>query len=168
MKVRFCGRGGQGIIMLGIVFGKAASRRFHVLQNQVYGAEARLGTCKSEVIVSEEPIYELEVKDVDFVVAMSRQAYDKYSSDARHAIVDETLDISGKKTTVVPAKRLSNEIFGRPLFANMIMLGYLVAKEGMISKEDVLGALAETFSGERLEKNIKAFEVGMKLYSAKS
>jgi 2-oxoglutarate ferredoxin oxidoreductase subunit gamma len=164
MKVRFCGRGGQGIISLGIIFGKAASRGFHVLQNQAYGAEARLGSCKSEVIVSEEPIFELEVADVDVVVAMSREAYHKYSSDAQRVLVDETVGVSGKNITVIPATRKSNEIFGKPLFANMVMMGYLAAMTGVISRDDLEFALKETFSGERLEQNMKAAEVGMELF----
>ena len=71
MRVRFCGFGGQGIVLAGYITGNAAvSDGKNAIQNQSYGSESRGGHCKSDVIVQEGHIYELELDEIDVLVGL--------------------------------------------------------------------------------------------------
>ncbi len=62
MNIRFCGFGGQGIVLSGYILGSAAiEENLNTLQTQSYGSESRGGACKSDVIISKEEIYEIEI-----------------------------------------------------------------------------------------------------------
>ena len=79
MNIRFSGFGGQGIVLSGYIYGVAAVLdRKKALQTQSYGSESRGGGCRSDVIISDEDIYELAPPRVDVLVALSQAAYDAY------------------------------------------------------------------------------------------
>ena len=79
-EVRIGGFGGQGVIMTGIVIGKAASLfdGKNAVQTQSYGPEARGGASKTEVVISDEPIDYPKVQAPDIFIAMSQTALMKY------------------------------------------------------------------------------------------
>ena len=57
IEFRFSGSGGQGIISAGIILAAAAVHDGkYAIQSQSYGPEARGGSSKAEVVISEEPI----------------------------------------------------------------------------------------------------------------
>lgn len=95
VNIRFSGFGGQGIILSGVIYGQAAVLEGkNAIQTQSYGSESRGGACKSDVTISDEEIYELESPQVDVLVAMSQQAYQKYLSTLRDGgilIIDKDL-----------------------------------------------------------------------------
>ena len=84
-EVRICGFGGQGVILSGFIFGKAASvfMDYNAVQSQSYGPEARGGAARSEVIISDEKIGYPRPTSVDFFIAMSQEAFDTYRDDIR-------------------------------------------------------------------------------------
>ena len=57
-EVRIAGFGGQGVITMGSILAVAAGifEDLEVAQTQSYGPEARGGACRSEVVISDEPI----------------------------------------------------------------------------------------------------------------
>ena len=57
-EIRLSGSGGQGLILMGIILAEAIGiyDGKYVAQTQSYGPEARGGSSKSEVIVSDEEI----------------------------------------------------------------------------------------------------------------
>ena len=57
-EIRICGFGGQGIILAGIIIGKAASLfdENEAVQTQSYGPEARGGASKCEVVIDNKLI----------------------------------------------------------------------------------------------------------------
>lgn len=95
MNIRFSGFGGQGIILSGLIYGEAAVLDGkNAIQTQSYGSESRGGACKSDVVISDEEIYELESPQVDVLVAMSQQAFGKYIpnvTDGGVLIIDQDL-----------------------------------------------------------------------------
>ena len=99
-EVRMAGFGGQGVIKAAILLTEAAGiyQGLHVAQTQSYGPEARGGACRSEVVVSDEPIDYIKAVNLDYFLVMSQPAFDKYSPDLdpSHSVVlaDSTL---GKK-----------------------------------------------------------------------
>ena len=75
-NIRFCGFGGQGIVLSAIIFGTTAVTKagLNAVQMQSYGSEARGGECQAEVIVSEEIIESPLADSMDVLVAMSQSA----------------------------------------------------------------------------------------------
>ena len=80
INIRFCGFGGQGIVLSAIIFGTTAVTKadLNAVQMQSYGSEARGGECQAEVIVSTDPIESPLADAMDMVVAMSQPALDKF------------------------------------------------------------------------------------------
>ena len=72
-EIRIAGFGGQGVILAGIVLGKAASLYdgLYAVQTQSYGPEARGGASRAEVVISDEEIDYPKVQSPDILVAMS-------------------------------------------------------------------------------------------------
>ncbi|HIE28418.1 TPA: 2-oxoacid:ferredoxin oxidoreductase subunit gamma, partial [Candidatus Poribacteria bacterium] len=96
IEIRIAGLGGQGVVLAGVLLGTAAAvyDKKHVVQTQSYGAEARGGAARSEVIISDSPIIYPKVLRPDLFVAMSQTALDKYIVDLKNngkLFIDEEL-----------------------------------------------------------------------------
>jgi 2-oxoglutarate ferredoxin oxidoreductase subunit gamma len=167
-EIRVCGFGGQGIILAGMVLGKAASvyDGYHAVQTQSYGPEARGGASRSEVIISDEPIGFPGVMEADILVALSQPAFDKYTGDLKEdavIIVDPSLVIdTGRFTTVGIEFTALAEDLGRKIVANIIMLGSLVKLTGVVSEEAIQQAVFDSVPPRTIELNRKALETGYK------
>jgi len=78
--IRLSGSGGQGIILMGIILAEAIGihdGRF-VAQTQSYGPEARGGSSKAEVVVSDSEIDYPKALQLDLLVAMNQKSCDDY------------------------------------------------------------------------------------------
>ena len=84
-EVRIAGFGGQGVIMAGVIIGKAASLfdNKNAVQTQSYGPEARGGASRTEVVIDDDEIDYPKVTSPDILVAMSHEALIKYMGDLK-------------------------------------------------------------------------------------
>ena len=174
LEMRLSGSGGQGLILAGIILAEAAILdKKNAVQSQSYGPEARGGSSKSEVLISDEVIHYPKVVKPDLLLAMTQEALDKYSYDLPNdaiLVIDTTFvkDISEKFTNVykLPVTEQAKEVLGRTLFANIIAIGAIVALTKAVSKESALKAvLARVPKGTEV-KNEQAFELGMSFVKA--
>ena len=81
-EIRIAGFGGQGVILAGMVIGKAAAihdGKFATL-TQSFGPEARGSACSAQLIVSDEPILYPYITEPDILVAMSQEAHARFGS----------------------------------------------------------------------------------------
>ncbi|MFQ6066123.1 MAG: 2-oxoacid:acceptor oxidoreductase family protein [bacterium] len=169
-KIRIAGSGGQGVVLSGVILGRAAVLydRKRATQTQSYGAEARGGAARSEVIISDESIDCPQVINPDILVAMSQRALDKYIKDLRpHGIliVDSELvkDFPQNRSFYVyrvPASQIASQEFGRTIVANMIMLGFLVGLTGVVSREALGKSVRDSVPQETKDLNLRALEKG--------
>lgn len=177
-EIRICGFGGQGIILAGIILGKAASLfdGNEAVQTQSYGPEARGGASKCEVVIDNKLIEYPKVQNPDVLVAMSEEALLKYIGDLRDEgtlIVDtSTTDIDGVmefveehniKVYEAPATKTAMEDIGLKIVANIVMVGAIIKITGVISKEAAIKAIEDSVPKGTEEKNIAAFEAGYAL-----
>ena len=83
--IRFCGFGGQGIILSSVILGEAAVTRegLYATQSQAYGSEARGGQCQAEVILSDEPIMTPVSEKYDVVIAMFQAAWESHRHELK-------------------------------------------------------------------------------------
>ena len=79
-EIRIAGFGGQGVILAGMVIGRAATiyDNKHVTLTQSFGPEARGSACSVQLIVSPEPILYPYLTTPDILVAMSQEACTRF------------------------------------------------------------------------------------------
>ncbi|MCX6004933.1 MAG: 2-oxoacid:acceptor oxidoreductase family protein [Chloroflexi bacterium] len=168
MEIRIAGFGGQGVVLLGNIMGKAASiynKRFAAL-TQSYGPESRGGSCRAELIISESPIEYPYIIDPGIQVILSQEAYIEFGGKASKdtlLIVDSGLvkvdNSPAAQLLSIPASRMAQEM-GRPVVANIIMLGFLAAHSNIISREALERSIKDFIPAGTESFNMKAFEMG--------
>lgn len=167
-EIRIAGFGGQGIVLSGSIVGKAASiyeNGFAVL-TQSYGPESRGGSCRAEVIASDVPIGYPYVVSPQVQIILSQEAYNEYGQNAPPGtlvIVDSDLinvdPSQNPKPLSIPASRMAQEL-GRPVVANIVMLGFLAAKSDIVSFEALRKSVLDSIPAGTESFNMKAFELG--------
>jgi 2-oxoglutarate ferredoxin oxidoreductase subunit gamma len=168
---RFSGTGGQGLITAGIILAEAAILDGkETIQSQSYGPEARGGSSKAEVIISDDKIYFGRVTCPDVLLAMSQEAADKYSSDCGSGsiVVTDTLfvqDVPGtcKERIDLPITHTAVGTCGKSLFANIVALGAIVALTHCVSEEAIEKAVLNRVPKGTEEANKKALQAGKNL-----
>ena len=168
-EIRIAGMGGQGIIMAGVMIGRAASifGGKNVTLTQSYGPESRGGACKAEVIVSDEPIDYPKVRQANLVAVMSQEAYRKNISDSNSGaivVIDPDMvqeDPSSHITRIfhVPASSIAERL-GKRIAANMVMVGAIVALTEMVEIEAVEKAITRYTPRGTEKLNLEAFRSG--------
>jgi 2-oxoglutarate ferredoxin oxidoreductase subunit gamma len=170
-EIILSGKGGQGLILAGIILAEAAAiyEGLHVVQTQSYGPEARGGASKSEVIISDEPIDFPKVTSADIVVALSQEACDIYAKMVKRGgilILDEdevqkVPEIEGRIYRI-PFIRMAVEEIGKAIVTNIVTLGSLIGLTEILSPESVIKAIENRTPKGTEEINRKAFELGFK------
>jgi 2-oxoglutarate ferredoxin oxidoreductase subunit gamma len=167
-EVVLAGSGGQGLVSSGIMLGEAAILEGkNVTQTTSYGIFQRGGLSIAEVIISNEEILYQRVQDPDIVLALNDNAMDFYAPLGEKGIpifYDTTLiqKHGGEYLYGYPFTEMANKL-GHSGMANVIGLGAVVAKNGMIKKESLEAILGKWFEGKMLEMNIAALHKGIAL-----
>ena len=176
LNMRFCGFGGQGIVLASIIFGTTSVKKagLNAVQMQSYGSEARGGECQAEIIVSKNSIESPLADKMDVLVVMSQPALDKFMptlKDGGVLIYDPAFvkppNRNGIESIAVPATRTADAI-GVKLAANMVMLGYLQGLLDIFSQEDLLQVISENVPQKYLDANLQAAKNGMDLVAGKT
>ena len=172
-EIRLSGKGGQGLVFAGVVLAEAAAvhENFYAVQKQSYGPEARGGASKSDVIISDEEIDYIQVDELDILLAISQEAYDKYSSNLKKdgiLIIDESLvsaesPRSDLKLLKFNFTDIARKQFGSEIYANIIGLGVIVGLIGTISEESVKKVLENRLPQNYLSANYQALAKGIEL-----
>lgn len=167
-EIRLCGFGGQGLMLAGYIIGQASSIFEHKYTTHIrdYGPEARGGTCRADVVISDKPVLYPYINAPTILVALSQQAYDKYRPRSREdslIVIDKDLVKHREKRKdrllSIPAQRIAEEL-GRVTVANVVMLGFLTAVTGIVSVEAMKKSLLASVPKGTEELNMKAFERG--------
>ena len=166
VEVRLGGFGGQGILLAGFLLGRAATfdGKF-VAGSNSYGVQARGSACRSEVVISDDPIDFPLVTIPDIVAVMSQRAYDLFSRRvAKGGLIfyDSQFIVPRRQRGLVPvpATGMALQDIGDKRFANVILLAAVVAKTGIVSQGALLRAIEESVTGKFLDLNKKAVTLG--------
>ena len=171
VEVRIAGTGGMGVVLAGVILGHAAviHAGLDAVQTQSYGSEARGTAAKSEVILSDSPIRYPKVREADYSILMSQNAFDMYLGGAKKGgvlIIDPDLvdsqDIADYELVEIPAMKIADEM-GLRLVSNMVMLGAFVRKSGVFEIGALESSLRDFVSANALEKDIEAVKAGANL-----
>jgi 2-oxoglutarate ferredoxin oxidoreductase subunit gamma len=169
IEVLLGGFGGQGIILSGLILGKAASlfSDKEATFTQSYGPEARGGSCSANVMISKTEIDYPYITRPHHVVLMSQGAYEKYVSDLRpegNMLYDSDLvEVKFRRTDIqrfgIPATRLAEQL-GRKIVANIVMLGFITAVTKVVDYDAMKSAILDTVPPGTEELNLKAYNIG--------
>lgn len=147
-EIRLGGSGGQGLILMGIILAEAIGiyEGKYVAQTQSYGPEARGGSSKSEVIVSDEEIDYPKAMRLDLLLAMNQRSCDEFFKDLKPEgilIVDSTFvtQTPTPKAIEIPFTRIAREKLGREVVANIVALGALTQIIPMVSPKSMEAAV---------------------------
>ena len=168
-EIKIGGFGGQGVILMGIIIGKAASiydGNFATM-TQSFGPEARGSACSSQVIVSPDPVLYPYVTLPEILVVMSQEAYTKFSPDMGKEgllLYEQDLVTPGKtapgiKKFSIPATRMAEEL-GLKIVLNIVMLGFFTACSGLIGADSMRQAVEASVPAGTEKKNLAAFDKG--------
>jgi 2-oxoglutarate ferredoxin oxidoreductase subunit gamma len=167
-EIRLSGSGGQGLILMGIILAEAIGiyDGKYVAQTQSYGPEARGGSSKSEVIVSDEEIDYPKAIRLDLLLAMNQKSCDEFYPDLKPEgllIVDSTFvtQTPTPKAFQIPFTRLAREKSGREVVANIIALGALSQLTPIVSAKAVESAVLARVPKGTEKLNRDALRAGM-------
>lgn len=171
-EFRFSGIGGQGIILLGTILGRALSlyENLNVVQTMYYSAAYRGGLTTTDIIVTDEELYDLTAHQPTYLVLTAKKAFAANKTlltTALCAIIDTysiPLDDTCKKQMLSSFflddfYNLAQKHKLNPRSANMIMLGIIAKQSGMVSEQSVIHALCDVQKKEK-EDNMKAISIG--------
>ena len=176
-RMVFSGSGGQGVITAAILLAEAAvlHEKLTATQSQAYGAAARGGATRSDVIISDREILYPKVIQPNVLVCLTQEAYNKFSSIIRPGgllLTDERYVTLAKKVDArqveLPMYRQVMDVIGKPIVFNICMLGAVLGLTRLVSPESIMKVLAERLPADFIDMNRKALEIGMQLGSGGS
>ena len=174
-QIRFGGFGGQGVVLVGTILGYAAIRDGKwVSGSNSYGAQARGGSARSEVVISTEPITFPHVIRSDILIVLCQSAYNACITDVAEdgalVIYDDLMvkphEIGGAQQIAVAAINTAIHELQSKQVANMVILGASMAITRVVTKRALISSIRENVLERFKESNLKALEVGYELGGA--
>lgn len=170
-QLLIAGFGGQGILFAGKFLAYAGlieGRNVSWLPS--YGPEMRGGTANCSVILSDTQVGSPIVNTPDILIAMNLPSLEKYENEAvsgacifvDSSLVEKTVERKDVKVYPIPATQMAADN-GLDTLANMILIGYVLAKCSVIKTETIQTALEKVVSQKHmdlLEKNREAIQLG--------
>jgi 2-oxoglutarate ferredoxin oxidoreductase subunit gamma len=169
-EFRLSGSGGQGLILAGKILAEAAAiyDGKNATQSQSYGPEARGGSSRSEVIISDEDIDYPKAVNIDFLLAFTQEACDKYINDVKKngvVLIDSGYVMKCPeghfKVYSLPITEIAEKEIGKTLVANIVALGIIAELSGVVSKDAIESAILSRVPKGTEELNLKAFRAGI-------
>lgn len=170
-QILIAGFGGQGILFSGKFLayeGLLEDKEVSWLPS--YGPEMRGGTASCSVILSDTQVGSPIVLNPDILIAMNLPSLDKYEKEtvpggqifADSSLIERKITRDDVEAYYIPATKLASDE-GLDGLANMIMIGYLIKKTGIIPYENVQRAMQQVVPAKKanlLEHNLRAIEIG--------
>jgi len=169
VEIRLSGSGGQGLLLAGIVLAEAAIEDGkNAVQTQSYGPEARGGSSKAEVVISDGDIDYPKATAPDFLLALTSDAYRSYGLSMKKGtiITDSAVKVDPPAEVPVvalPILETATKKLGRAVVANMVALGVLGGISGVASPQALRGAVRSRVPKGTEDLNLAALEEGLAL-----
>lgn len=171
----FSGSGGQGVITAAIILAEAAVMHegLNAVQSQAYGAAARGGATRADVIVSDTEIYYPKVIQPNVLVCLTQEAYSKYHpiirpgglliTDRRYVETGRRLDAQKQELPLIQSVL---DKIGKAIVLNICMLGAVISLTEIVQPDSIMKVLANRVPKDFIEMNQAALELGMQLGAA--
>jgi len=171
-EILIAGFGGQGILFSGkflayegLIDGKEVSWL------PSYGPEMRGGTANCSIIISDSAVGSPIVSNPDILIAMNLPSLDKYENETKKggqifvdsSLIERKVERGDVETYYIPATKMASDE-GLTGLANMIMIGHMIAKSGIIPQENIEKAMQKVVPPTKqnmFDLNMKAVKLGM-------
>jgi 2-oxoglutarate ferredoxin oxidoreductase subunit gamma len=164
------GVGGQGVILAGILLGAAATvyDNKKAVQTQAYSSEQRGGMARAEVILGSDPITDPQVRKPDILIALAEDAIARHLGKVKPGglvVIDSDLVRNAKpgnyEILSLPATSVAEKEMGNIVVANLILLGGLIKKTGILSIGAMEKAIEAHVPPKAKDLNLNAFRRGL-------
>ena len=171
-RMVFSGSGGQGVITATIILAEAAVlyENLNAVQSQSYGAEARGGATRSDVIISDSTIDFPKVIQPNVLVCLTQEAYNKFYpiirpggllvTDTRYVNTQKKVDAQQRE---LPMFQSVMDKIGKPIVFNICMLGAVIEMVDLIAPESIMKVLQNRIPPDFLDLNRQALDLGREL-----
>ncbi|KJS32429.1 MAG: 2-oxoglutarate ferredoxin oxidoreductase subunit gamma [Desulfatitalea sp. BRH_c12] len=171
-RLVFSGSGGQGIITAAIILAEAAvlHEDLVAVQTQAYGAAARGGATRADVIISENKINFPVVVQPNILICLTQEAYTHFSgiirpgglliTDPRFVKIERKVDAIQRE---LPMYATVTEKIGNPVVFNICMLGALIGLSRLVRPESVFAVLQSRVPKAFLDINRLALNLGLEM-----
>lgn len=142
----------------------------NAVQSQSYGAAARGGSTRSDVVIDNEEIYYPKVNQPNVLICLTQQAYSKFYqilrpgglllTDPRFVKTAGKIDARQKE---LPMYETIMDSIGKPIVFNTCMLGAVIALTEIVKPESIMKVLEERIPANFIDMNRKALELGIEL-----
>ena len=171
-RMVFSGSGGQGVITASIILAEAAVlyENLNAVQSQSYGAEARGGATRSDVIVSDSTIDYPKVIQPNVLVCLTQEAYSKFYRIIRPGglLITDTRFVKTQKK--VDAQQIELPMYqkvldqiGKPIVFNICMLGAVIEMTDLIDPEAIMKVLQKRIPPDFHDLNRRALDLGLEI-----
>jgi len=171
-RMVFSGSGGQGVITAAIILAETAvlHEGLEAVQTQAYGAAARGGATRSDVIISDKRINFPKVIQPNVLVCLTQEAYTKFCDIIRPGgllvtdprFVTPQLKVDARQVAL-PLYQTVMDAIGKPIVFNICMLGAVLGLTELVRPESILKVLERRIPSGFIEMNAKALELGLAL-----
>lgn len=171
-RIVFSGSGGQGVITAAIILAEAAvlHEGVNATQSQSYGASARGGATRSDIIISDDEINFPVVTQPNILICLTQQAYTTFAPIIRPGgtlitdlrFVETTRKIDAKQIELPLYESVIKRI-GKPIVFNICVLGALLGLKPIVNEESLLSVIQERVPEGYIQMNTDAFQLGLKI-----
>jgi 2-oxoglutarate ferredoxin oxidoreductase subunit gamma len=174
-RMVFSGSGGQGVITAAIILAEAAVMHegLTAVQTQAYGAAARGGATRTDVIISDTTINFPKVIQPNVLVCLTQESYNKFFdiirpgglmiTDTRYVQTQLKVDAIQRE---LPMYETVMDQIGKPIVFNICMLGAVIGITRLVKPESIMQVLETRIPSGFLDMNRQALEIGLKLGQA--
>ncbi|MCR4434533.1 MAG: 2-oxoacid:acceptor oxidoreductase family protein [Clostridiales bacterium] len=171
-EIIIAGFGGQGILSAGRILAYAGMLEGkNVSWLPSYGPEMRGGTANCHVIISDEPVGSPILNSATALIVMNGPSLEKFESfvvPGGLILTDSSLVTKSparKDIDVceIPATKMASDM-GNLTYANIILIGKLIAKTGVTTIQNFTEALKKVLPEKKhylIPEEIQALEAGM-------
>jgi 2-oxoglutarate ferredoxin oxidoreductase subunit gamma len=140
------------------------------VQSQSYGAAARGGATRSDVVISDTTIHYPKVIQPNVLVCLTQEAYSSFSSiirpggllitDTRFVKTERKVDARQRE---LPIYQTVMEKIGKPIVFNICMLGAVISLTSIVKPESIMKVLQTRIPKDFIKMNQKALNLGITL-----
>jgi len=171
-RLVFSGSGGQGVITAAIILAKAAAifEGKNAVQSQSYGAAARGGATRSDILISDTEINFPKVIQPNILVSLTQESYNKFSPilrpgglllvDSKYVDIEKKVDA---RHISLPMYETVMEKIKKPIVFNICMLGALIGICQLVKPDSILKVLETTIPKDFMEMNKTALDLGFQM-----
>jgi 2-oxoglutarate ferredoxin oxidoreductase subunit gamma len=171
-RLVFSGSGGQGVITASIILAEAAViyEELNAVQSQSYGAAARGGATRSDVVISDSTIHYPKVIQPNVLVCLTQEAYNNFYpiirpgglliTDTHNVTTERKVDARQKE---IPIYESVMDKIGKPIVFSICMLGTVISLKELVRPESIMKVLEIRLPPDLLDINRKALDLGLQL-----